>query len=159
MSAGTTRQPPATIWPFDTRLSPRSAAAALAWCPPWPDLASPVHSTLNSICPYLGPYVSGELHDLSEAFGCRSRIGLACSSEAHIVRSPQVDKPYVVLCQVLKCVDHKTGSAVAVKIVRSRKRFLQQGLIEVKLLEHLRKQASMCLTATQSTTGGFCVVC
>ena len=48
----------------------------------------------------------------------------------------------MALCQVLKCVDHKTGSAVAVKIVRSRKRFLQQGLIEVKLLEHLRKQAS-----------------
>ena len=31
---------------------------------------------------------------------------------------------------------------MAIKIIRSRKRFLQQGLIEVKLLEHLRKQAS-----------------
>lgn len=58
------------------------------------------------------------------------------------MRPLSVNNPYVVLCQVLKCVDHKTGSAVAVKIVRSRKRFLQQGLIEVKLLEHLRKQAS-----------------
>ncbi|KAK9837440.1 hypothetical protein WJX81_002465 [Elliptochloris bilobata] len=41
---------------------------------------------------------------------------------------------------VLRCHDHKTGGAVAVKIIRSRKRFHQQGLIEVKLLDHLRKQ-------------------
>ena len=43
---------------------------------------------------------------------------------------------------MLKCHDHKTGGAVAVKIIRSRKRFHQQGLIEVKLLDHLRKQAT-----------------
>jgi hypothetical protein len=42
--------------------------------------------------------------------------------------------------QVLKCHDHKAGAAVAVKVIRARKRFHQQGLIEVKLLNHLRSQ-------------------
>jgi len=41
---------------------------------------------------------------------------------------------------VLQCHDHRAGAAVAVKVIRARKRFHQQGLIEVKLLNHLRSQ-------------------
>ncbi|XP_078382556.1 LOW QUALITY PROTEIN: dual specificity tyrosine-phosphorylation-regulated kinase 4-like [Oculina patagonica] len=42
--------------------------------------------------------------------------------------------------QVVKAVDHKTGQHVAVKIIRNKKRFHQQALVEVKILEHLRKK-------------------
>lgn len=40
--------------------------------------------------------------------------------------------------QVIKCVDHKTHQTKAVKVIRNKKRFHQQALIELKLLEHLR---------------------
>lgn len=40
--------------------------------------------------------------------------------------------------QVLRCVDHKTGRAVAVKVVRNRKRFHKQARVEVALLERIR---------------------
>lgn len=42
--------------------------------------------------------------------------------------------------QVVKALDHKTGHHVAVKIIRNKKRFHQQALVEVKILEHLRKK-------------------
>eukprot|EP01029_Cantina_marsupialis_P006502 TRINITY_DN1714_c0_g1_i1.p1 TRINITY_DN1714_c0_g1~~TRINITY_DN1714_c0_g1_i1.p1 ORF type:complete len:508 (-),score=120.37 TRINITY_DN1714_c0_g1_i1:440-1963(-) len=40
--------------------------------------------------------------------------------------------------QVLKCYDHKNSEIVAVKIIRNRKRFHHQALVEVKILEHIR---------------------
>ena len=40
--------------------------------------------------------------------------------------------------QVVRCVDHKTGALVAVKIIRNKKRFHQQALIEVNLLRKLK---------------------
>ncbi|KAI7847099.1 kinase-like domain-containing protein, partial [Circinella umbellata] len=39
--------------------------------------------------------------------------------------------------QVLKCLDHKTGQMVAVKIIRNKKRFHAQALVEVKILKDL----------------------
>lgn len=41
--------------------------------------------------------------------------------------------------QVVKCVDHKTGGLVAVKIIRNKKRFHQQALVEVNLLQKLKE--------------------
>ncbi|CAG8509566.1 8536_t:CDS:10 [Ambispora leptoticha] len=41
--------------------------------------------------------------------------------------------------QVLKCHDHCTGEIVAVKIIRNKKRFHCQALVEVKILESLNK--------------------
>ncbi|KAJ1917097.1 serine/threonine protein kinase, CMGC, dual-specificity [Mycoemilia scoparia] len=41
--------------------------------------------------------------------------------------------------QVLKAMDHKTGETKAIKIIRNRKRFHHQALVEVKLLECLRR--------------------
>ncbi|KAJ5623980.1 hypothetical protein N7510_000289 [Penicillium lagena] len=41
--------------------------------------------------------------------------------------------------QVVRCVDHKTGALVAVKIIRNKKRFHQQALIEVNLLQKLKE--------------------
>ena len=41
--------------------------------------------------------------------------------------------------QVLQCRDHATGQSVAVKIIRNKKRFHHQALVEVKVLENLNK--------------------
>jgi serine/threonine protein kinase len=40
--------------------------------------------------------------------------------------------------QVAKCFDHKTKMYVAVKIVRNKKRFEKQGLVEVEVLTKLK---------------------
>jgi dual specificity tyrosine-phosphorylation-regulated kinase 2/3/4 len=40
--------------------------------------------------------------------------------------------------QVLKCFDHKKKEYVAVKVIRSKKRFQQQGMVEVNILQHLK---------------------
>lgn len=41
--------------------------------------------------------------------------------------------------QVVRCVDHKTGGLVAIKIIRNTKRFHQQALVEVDILKKLRE--------------------
>nr|XP_054518924.1 dual specificity tyrosine-phosphorylation-regulated kinase 4 isoform X7 [Pan troglodytes] len=42
--------------------------------------------------------------------------------------------------QVAKCLDHKNNELVALKIIRNKKRFHQQALMELKILEALRKK-------------------
>lgn len=44
--------------------------------------------------------------------------------------------------QVVRCVDHKTGKLVAIKIIRNKKRFHQQALVEVNILQKLREWVS-----------------
>ncbi|WVR09553.1 hypothetical protein IAU60_006622 [Kwoniella sp. DSM 27419] len=39
--------------------------------------------------------------------------------------------------QVVQCRDHKTGGSVAIKIIRNKKRFHAQALVEVKILQQL----------------------
>lgn len=41
--------------------------------------------------------------------------------------------------QVLNCRDHATGESVAIKIIRNKKRFHHQALVEIKILDSLRK--------------------
>ena len=45
--------------------------------------------------------------------------------------------------QVVRCVDHKTGVLVAIKIIRNKKRFHQQALVEVDILQKLREWVSL----------------
>lgn len=45
--------------------------------------------------------------------------------------------------QVLHCRDHCTGQSVAIKIIRNKKRFHHQALVEIKILENLRKWVSL----------------
>ena len=47
--------------------------------------------------------------------------------------------------QVVRCVDHKTGGLVAIKIIRNKKRFHQQALVEVDILQKLREWVSTWL--------------
>ncbi|XP_037703095.1 dual specificity tyrosine-phosphorylation-regulated kinase 4 isoform X2 [Choloepus didactylus] len=42
--------------------------------------------------------------------------------------------------QVVKCLDHKNNELVALKIIRNRKRFHRQALVELKILEALRRK-------------------
>ncbi|XP_043225674.1 uncharacterized protein LOC122383389 [Amphibalanus amphitrite] len=42
--------------------------------------------------------------------------------------------------QVIRALDHKTNTQVAIKIIRNKKRFHQQALMEVKILDHLRRR-------------------
>nr|XP_033339879.1 dual specificity tyrosine-phosphorylation-regulated kinase 4-like [Megalopta genalis] len=42
--------------------------------------------------------------------------------------------------QVIRAWDHKTAQYIAIKIIRNKKRFHHQALIEVQILEHLRKK-------------------
>ena len=44
--------------------------------------------------------------------------------------------------QVVRCIDHKTGQLVAIKIIRNKKRFHQQALVEVNILQKLREWVS-----------------
>ena len=41
--------------------------------------------------------------------------------------------------QVVRCIDHKSGVLVAIKIIRNKKRFHQQALVEVDILQKLRE--------------------
>lgn len=45
--------------------------------------------------------------------------------------------------QVVRCIDHKDGGVVAIKIIRNKKRFHQQALVEVGILGKLREWVSM----------------
>ena len=40
--------------------------------------------------------------------------------------------------QALKCLDHKTGEIVAIKIIRNKKKFQHQAGVELQILLHLR---------------------
>lgn len=44
--------------------------------------------------------------------------------------------------QVARCIDHKNGALVAIKIIRNKKRFHQQALVEVDILQKLRDWVS-----------------
>lgn len=41
--------------------------------------------------------------------------------------------------QVVRCIDHKNGGLCAVKIIRNKKRFHQQALVEVNILQKLKE--------------------
>jgi len=47
--------------------------------------------------------------------------------------------------QVVRCIDHKTGGLVAIKIIRNKKRFHQQALVEVNILQKLREWVSLSI--------------
>jgi dual specificity tyrosine-phosphorylation-regulated kinase 2/3/4 len=44
--------------------------------------------------------------------------------------------------QVVRCIDHRKGALVAIKIIRNKKRFHQQALVEVNILKKLRDWVS-----------------
>lgn len=56
--------------------------------------------------------------------------------------------------KVCRCFDHKSKSQVAIKILRNRKRFHQQGQVERSILEHLQQQDTedkMCVVKLKTS--------
>lgn len=53
--------------------------------------------------------------------------------------------------QVVRCVDHKCGGLVAIKIIRNKKRFHQQALVEVNILRKLREWVRLESSIWQSS--------
>jgi hypothetical protein len=41
--------------------------------------------------------------------------------------------------QAIKCYDHKTKDRVCIKIIKNKKKFTNQALIEIRILEHIKK--------------------
>lgn len=59
--------------------------------------------------------------------------------------------------QVLHCRDHCTGQSVAIKIIRNKKRFHHQALVEIKILDSLRKWVcELPQTFVSSTDHDYC---
>lgn len=60
--------------------------------------------------------------------------------------------------QVIRALDHKNNVQVAIKIIRNKKRFHQQALMEVKILDHLRRVDQEAQERGQVQENGYNVV-
>ena len=52
--------------------------------------------------------------------------------------------------QVVRCIDHKNGGLCAVKIIRNKKRFHQQALVEVNILNKLKEWVRYIVNAVRT---------
>ncbi|RDL38925.1 uncharacterized protein BP5553_03265 [Venustampulla echinocandica] len=111
----------------------------------------------------LNIYERGEIVDYKEVYFCGTQnaakhVGDPTSENANfgyddergdytIVQGDHLSYRYEIIDvlgkgsfgQVVRCIDHKTGGLVAVKIIRNKKRFHQQALVEVNILQKLRE--------------------
>ena len=60
------------------------------------------------------------------------------------------------VCVYIQAFDHKTNQLVALKIIRNKKRFHHQALVEVKILDSLRKRVSCSPCAHRTTLTCTC---
>ncbi|EFI28423.1 CMGC/DYRK/DYRK2 protein kinase [Coprinopsis cinerea okayama7 len=129
--------------------------------PPVPP-ASPHHVLKSSQAQYLSDYERKEILDYPSVYfiGAKSRKKMATPDittnnysyddergDYQVVLGDHLAYRYEVVDtlgkgsfgQVLNCRDHCTGESVAVKIIRNKKRFHHQALVEIKILDNLRK--------------------
>ncbi|KAF9206834.1 hypothetical protein BGZ49_001726 [Haplosporangium sp. Z 27] len=121
------------------------------------------YAALKAYGPYLSMYERAEISDYPQVYyvGQNCRNKKATSMDANnsnfgfddergdylIVNHDHLMFRYEILDmlgkgsfgQVAKCYDHKTGEYVAIKIIRNKKRFHCQALVEVKILSNLNK--------------------
>ncbi|KAK3818327.1 MAG: kinase-like domain-containing protein [Linnemannia gamsii] len=140
--------------------SPRTATSA-AGVSPFPPLSP--YAALKLYAPYLSLYERAEIGEFPQVYyvGQNCRHKKPASVEASnsnfgyddergdylIVNHDHLMYRYEVLDmlgkgsfgQVAKCYDHKTGEYVAIKIIRNKKRFHCQAVVEVKILDNLNK--------------------
>ncbi|KAF9096617.1 hypothetical protein BGX23_010793 [Mortierella sp. AD031] len=138
--------------------SPRPATSGVS---PFPPLSP--YAALKLYAPYLSLYERAEIGEFPQVYyvGQNCRHKKPASLEAShsnfgyddergdylIVNHDHLMYRYEVLDmlgkgsfgQVAKCYDHKTGEYVAIKIIRNKKRFHCQAVVEVKILDNLNK--------------------
>ena len=138
----------------------------------------------NSACrmAHLNIYERGEIMEYKDIYFCGSQdaqklVGDFSTDVANngydddrgdynIVKSDHLAYRYEIIDilgkgsfgQVVRCIDHKTGSLVAIKIIRNKKRFHQQALVEVEILQKLREWVSLpnarcCLPNSNFSSG------
>ena len=86
--------------------------------------------------------IVGDLSSTSTNFGYDDERG-----DYNIVEGDHLSYRYEVIDllgkgsfgQVVRCIDHRTGLLVAIKIIRNKKRFHQQALVEVDILKKLKE--------------------
>ncbi|KAI9240711.1 MAG: kinase-like domain-containing protein [Podila humilis] len=137
--------------------SPRAASGVS----PFPPLSP--YAALKLYAPYLSLYERAEIGEYPQVYyvGQNCRHKKPASLEAShsnfgfddergdylIVNHDHLMFRYEILDmlgkgsfgQVAKCYDHKTGEYVAIKIIRNKKRFHCQAVVEVKILNNLNK--------------------
>lgn len=122
---------------------------------------------------YLSPYEKDEIHDYRQVYfvgpNCDKKPATKDNTANNhgfddergdylLVMHDHIQFRYEVIDvlgkgsfgQVLQCRDHKTGDMVAVKIIRNKKRFHHQALVEIKVLENLVKWVSLSLSRSLS---------
>ncbi|KAG0368377.1 hypothetical protein BGZ54_002043 [Gamsiella multidivaricata] len=141
-------------------MEPR-ASGSTSGVSPYPPLSP--YAALKMYAPYLSLYERAEIGEYPQIYyvGQNCRHKRAASMEASnsnfgfddergdylIINHDHLMFRYEVLDmlgkgsfgQVAKCYDHKTGEYVAIKIIRNKKRFHCQALVEVKILSNLTK--------------------
>ncbi|KAF9144848.1 hypothetical protein BGX30_011204 [Mortierella sp. GBA39] len=128
---------------------------------PFPALSP--YAALKMYAPYLSLYERAEIGEFPQVYyvgqNCRQKrtAGMDANNSNFgyddergdylIVNHDHISYRYEVLDmlgkgsfgQVAKCYDHKTGEYVAIKIIRNKKRFHCQAVVEVKILSSLNK--------------------
>lgn len=118
----------------------------------FPVLSSVFYSTFSAS---LSAFEQKELKDYEEIFYFNEKIQVSLSENLHdsddgdyIIRiHDHLAYRYEILQvlgkgtfgQVVKCFDHKRKEEVAVKVIRNKKRFYRQALVELKILQKLRQ--------------------
>ncbi|KAG0305780.1 hypothetical protein BGZ99_001981, partial [Dissophora globulifera] len=128
---------------------------------PYPPLSP--FAAMKLYAPYLSQYEKAEISDYPQVYyvgqNCRHKQAASLESgntnfgfddergDYLIINHDHLMFRYEILDmlgkgsfgQVAKCYDHKTGEYVAIKIIRNKKRFHCQALVEVKILDNLNK--------------------
>ncbi|KAK8018617.1 hypothetical protein PG991_007807 [Apiospora marii] len=95
----------------------------------------------------LNIYERGEIVDYNDVYFCGTQNAAKVVGDLKSIVGDHLSYRYEIVDvlgkgsfgQVVRCIDHKTGVLVAVKIIRNKKRFHQQALVEVNILQKLRE--------------------
>ncbi|KAF9434239.1 hypothetical protein BGZ76_008349 [Entomortierella beljakovae] len=154
---------PGTAYPQSpsTPVDGKPARTSSSGVSPFPPLSP--YAALKLYAPYLSMYERAEIGEYSQVYyvgqNCRHKKPASLESsnsnfgfddergDYQIINHDHLMYRYEILDmlgkgsfgQVAKCYDHKTGEYVAIKIIRNKKRFHCQAVVEVKILDNLNK--------------------